>query len=134
MDFVPADFRDLLSDEVPAISYLATTQADGSPVIAAVWFQHDGDDILISSREGTTKHRNMEARPEVALLIQDPQNAYRYLQLRGKVIAFEKEGAHERLDQIAIKYTGKVWSDRTPDPTRVIYRLRPEKANVYPQQ
>ena len=81
---VPFDFVDLLSDETAAMGMLATIQADGSPQVTPIWFDTDGDDLCVNTVEGRVKARNMQNRPMVAMLIVDPENPYRYLQIRGE--------------------------------------------------
>src|SRR5687767_2827596 len=91
----PNDFLDLLRDETKALLYLATTMPDGSPQVSPVWFSTDGEHVLINTNEGRTKDRNMKARPQVAMVIQDPTNQDRYLGIRGEVVGFTREGANE---------------------------------------
>ena len=82
---IPEDFRDLVNDKTKAFLYLATINADGSPQVTPVWFDTDGEFILINTNEGRVKDRNMKARPKVAMTIQDPKDSYRYLGIRGQV-------------------------------------------------
>ena len=77
---VPENFLDLLADETRAFAYLATVMKDGSPQVTPVWFNTDGEYILVNSAKGRVKDRNMRKRPQVALAIADPKNPYRYMQ------------------------------------------------------
>ena len=83
MNLVPESHMDLLKDETVAMAFLATTMPDGSPQVTPLWFNTDGTHILISSAQGRVKDQNMRARPRVALVIEDPATAYRYVQIRG---------------------------------------------------
>ncbi len=85
---------------------LATLMPDYSPQITPVWFNTDGDTILINSAKGRVKDKNMRLRPSVALCIQYPVNPYRCLQLRGRVIDITEKGADAHIDKLAGKYTG----------------------------
>jgi len=132
MKSIPETHRDLLTDEKRAFVFLATTMADGSPQVTPVWFNTDGEHILINTARGRVKDRNMRARPQVALVIQDPNNPYRYLQIRGRVVETSEAGADAHIDALAGKYTG------TPKYTfgklgekRVTYKILPEKVDAH---
>ncbi len=119
----PANFLDLLQDETQAYLYLATIMPDGSPQVTPVWFNTDGDHILVNTNEGRTKDRNMRERPRVALVLQKPSEPYRYLQIRGVVAERSTQGADEHINTLALKYTGKPWNTQ-PNQKRVIYKIK----------
>ena len=121
----PEKFLDLLKDETQAYLYLATIMPDGSPQVTPVWFNTDGEQILINTNEGRTKDRNMRARPKVALIIMNPAEPYRYLQIRGQVIERTTQGADEHINALALKYTCKPWATQ-PNQKRVIYKIKAE--------
>jgi len=89
--YFPEKFLDLLKPETKAYLYLATIMPDGSPQVTPVWFDTDGEHILVNTNEGRIKDRNMKARPKVAMVIQDPRDPFRYLQIRGKVASYTRE-------------------------------------------
>ena len=120
----PTDFLDLLTDETKALLYLATTMPDGSPQLSPVWFSVDSGHVLINTKEGRTKDRNMKARSQVAMVIQDPSDQDRYLGIRGEVVEFSREGADEHINQLSLKYYGKPWTYREGQ-RRIIYRIKP---------
>jgi len=71
----------------------------------------------------------MQADPRVAIEILDPDDPYRYLQIRGKVVEITEEGADAHIDKLAKKYLGKdTYPNRRPDQIRVIYKIRPNSA------
>ena len=125
----PEAFQDLLKDETRAFAYLATVMADGSPQVTPVWFNTDGEYLLVNSARGRVKDRNMRKRPQVALAIADPKNPYRYVQVRGVVVDFIEQGAAEHIDALAKKYTG---ADRYANARddRVIYKIKIQKVNT----
>src|SRR5512134_4202163 len=102
----PEKYLDLLADDTKAFLYLATILSDGSPQVTPVWFNTDGEHILINTAEGRAKDRNMKARPKVAMTIQDPRDPYRYLGVRGEVVSFTTEGADEHINALSLKYRG----------------------------
>jgi PPOX class probable F420-dependent enzyme len=132
MKNIPESHQDLLTNEKKAFVYLATLMKDGSPQVTPVWFNTDGDYILINSAEGRIKDKNMRARPQVALVIADPANAYRYLQIRGRVVKFTLDGAEEHIDTLNMKYHGNPnYPNHKPDQHRVIYKILPEKVDAH---
>jgi PPOX class probable F420-dependent enzyme len=128
---VPESHQDLLTDEKRAFAVLATLMEDGTPQATPVWFDTDGDRIRVNTARGRVKDRNMTARPKVALAITDPDDPYRYLQMRGTVVAATEEGAREHIDRLAKKYIGQdryPWA--RPGEVRVIYTIRPEAVSA----
>lgn len=116
---IPNDFYDLLNKK--ALADLATIMPDGSPQVTPLWFDSDGSCVRINSAKGRQKDRNMRARPQVALSIIDPQNPYRYIQIRGRVSEITEDGADAHIDALSNTYLGKDYPFRTPGETRVTY-------------
>lgn len=67
----------------------------------------------------------MRARPRVALVILDPKDPYRYMQIRGRVVEITEEGALQHINILSLKYERKAWSPRAGE-IRVTYRILPE--------
>jgi len=122
---IPESHRDLLEERARAYAYLATLMPDGSPQVTPVWFDAQRDYILINSAKGRTKDRNMRARPAVALLIADPKDPLRYVQIRGRITDITETGALEHIGRLSMKYRGRTWSP-VEGQARVTYRLLPE--------
>ena len=120
----PEKFLDLLNDENKAYLFLATTMPDGSPQVTPVWFNTDGEHILINSNEGRVKDKNMKARPKVAMAIMDPSTPYRYLQIRGEVVEYIREGADEHINKLSLKYDNEPWTYQQGQK-RIIYKIKP---------
>lgn len=109
-----------------ALASLATIMPDGSPQVTPVWIDYDGTYIWVNTARGRQKDRNMTADPRVALEIRDPDDPYRYLQVRGKVAEITEEGADEHIDKLAQKYLGQErYTNRPPGQVRVIYKILP---------
>lgn len=126
---VPETHKDLLADEKQAFAFLATSMPNGSPQLTALWFNTDGEHILFNTGEDRVKYRNIQRDPRVAVAIYDPENPYRYVQLRGR-IETTTEGADEHTHALSHKYTGEDFNLREGD-RRVIYKMRPEHVFVW---
>lgn len=120
----PEKFLDLLDPKTKAFLYLATVNAKGIPQVTPVWFDTDGEHILINTNEGRAKDRNMKARPDIAMAIQDPNDPYRYLGMRGKVISHTTEGADEHINELSLRYYGRPWTYREGQK-RIIFKIQP---------
>jgi PPOX class probable F420-dependent enzyme len=121
----PEKFLDLLKPETRAFLFLATTMPDGSPQLTPVWFDYDGEHILINTNEGRVKDQNMKERPKVAMVVQDPTDPYRYLGIRGEVVSYTREGGDEHIDMLARRYRGNPWN-YNPDQKRIIFKIKPD--------
>jgi PPOX class probable F420-dependent enzyme len=123
---VPDNFKDLF--EKKAFANLATVMPDGSPQVTPVWFDWDGSHIRVNSAKGRVKDRNMRRTPKVALAILDPDNPYRHLAVRGRVVEMTEQGADDHIDALAKKYLGQDrYPYRRPGEVRVIYVIQPER-------
>jgi PPOX class probable F420-dependent enzyme len=91
----------------PSPCFLSTIMADGSPQVTETWVDTDGEHIIINTVVGFVKVRNVERDPRVAVAIQDPENPFRYIQVRGEVISMTTEGGAESIDALSQKYTGR---------------------------
>jgi PPOX class probable F420-dependent enzyme len=130
MNIIPESHRDLVSDDSKAIAYLATTLSDGAPVIAPVWFGIIDGQIAVFSSEDSLKAKNMRARPQVSVVLQDPDDVYRYLQIRGRYVNSISQGAREFLDTVSRRYIGKDYPESTSDNSLLLL-IQPERINVF---
>jgi PPOX class probable F420-dependent enzyme len=127
-DVIPANYLDLFHKK--AFAHLATLNADGTPQVTPVWIDFDGTHILVNSARGRRKDKNMERNRAVALSIQDPDNPYRYLEVRGHVEEITEEGADQHIDRMAQKYIGvNKYPNRSPGEVRVLYKIKPERTS-----
>lgn len=124
MKQVPETHNDLLEDETKAFAFLATLMPDGTPQVTPVWFNTDGEHLLVNSAKGRVKDKNMRARPEVAVVLMKPGEPYRYVQVRGEVIEVVEEGAAEHMHSLSQKYRGRPYEIPTGE-TRVKYVIKP---------
>lgn len=126
---IPDGYKDILQKK--AFANLATVNPDGTPQVTPVWVDYDGAHIRFNTAKGRLKDKNLRRNPVVALSIQDPDNPYRYLQVRGRVADVTETGADAHIDSLAKKYLGQdKYPYRRPGEVRVIYRITPERVQT----
>ena len=125
MPAIPEQFRDLFESK-KAFANLATVMSDGTPQVTPVWFDLKDGMIRVNTAKGRVKARNMEEGAPVALAVMDPDNPYRYVQVRGRVRRVTEDGAGAHIDSLAKKYIGKdkyPWA--RPGEVRVLFEIEP---------
>lgn len=127
---VPEAFRDLVTAK-RSFAVLATVGRDGAPHATPVWFDFHEGHFRVNSARGRVKDRNMRRNPVVSLVIMDPDNPYRYLAVRGRVVEITEQGADPHIDSLARKYLGQDgYPYRRPGEVRVLYRIAPERVTT----
>ncbi|MBS0577960.1 MAG: PPOX class F420-dependent oxidoreductase [Proteobacteria bacterium] len=125
---IPQSHADLLTKK--AFAHLVTLLPDGRPQSTPVWVDYDGRHVLINTAEGRLKDKNMQRDPRVALSVTDPDNPYRYLEVRGRVVERTKAGAEAHIDALAKRYLGQdKYPWRGDKEQRVIYKVQPERSS-----
>jgi PPOX class probable F420-dependent enzyme len=126
---IPDSHADLLKKK--AFGNLATIMPDGSPQVTPVWVDYDGQYVRFNSAKGRVKDRNVRRDPRVAISILDPENPYRYVEIRGRVVEITEKGADEHINQLSQKYLGQaVYPYRQPGEVRVMYKIAPERVST----
>ncbi len=128
---IPEKFHDLLAPEKKAFAFIATVMPDGSPQVTPVWFDYTGAKIRINTARGRVKANNMAEGKRVAIAIMDPQNPYRYMQIRGPVVRVTEQRADAHIDSLAKKYLGQDrYPFHQPGVVRVIFEIEPASVQV----
>ena len=132
---IPETHRELLVKPVHGV--FSTIMPDGQPQSSIVWVDYDGTYVLINTTLERQKGRNMRANPKVALLVIDPQDGSRWIEVRGNVVEIRREGAEAHADTLTQRYTGKqrFYGDMYPveqkqKKTRVIVTIEPIKVSL----
>lgn len=132
---IPDTHRDLLVE--PLHGVLSTIMPDGQPQSSIVWVDFNGTCVLINTTLERRKGRNMRANPKVALLVIDPKDGSRWIEVRGEVVEIQQEGAEAHADKLTQRYTGKqhFYGDIYPvkqrqKETRVIVKIEPIKVSL----
>ena len=127
---IPAKYLDLLQEKT-TFAHLATIMPDGTPQVTPVWFDYTNGKIRINTARGRVKAKNMKVGSKVALAIVDPENAYRYIGIRGPVISEDEKNADAHIDSLAKKYLNQdKYPFRTPGEQRVTYVIEPASVHV----
>ncbi|MBI3970571.1 MAG: PPOX class F420-dependent oxidoreductase [Chloroflexi bacterium] len=122
---IPESHRDLFDKR--AFAHIATLMPNGTPQVTPMWVMLQDGLVVVNSAKGRQKDRNMRGRRRVALSVQDPDNPYRYIGMRGIVVEITEEGADDVINQLSEKYTGNpVYQGRRPGEVRVTYKIRPD--------
>ena len=125
---IPPKFLDLFSKK--AFASLATLMPDGTPQVTPVWCDLEGKYVLFNSARGRQKDRNVRRDPRVAMYLIDPDNPYRYLEIRGRVVEITEQGADQHIDSLAKKYMGvDKYPLRQPGEVRVTYKVEPQRVS-----
>ena len=124
---IPEKYQDLLNKKTVVV--LGTVMPDGSPQVTPVWFDSVQGEIWVNTATGRQKHLNVQRDPRVALTIIDPDNTYRYVEMRGRVREMTEDGAAAHIDKMAQKYLGQdkyPWSK--PSERRILLKIVIERA------
>lgn len=123
----PEQYLDLFQKK--AFAAFTTLMPDGAPQTTPVWVDYQNGEIWVNSAVGRRKDKNVRRDPRVALAIMDPDNPYRYVEVRGTVVTITGEGADAHIDAMAKKYLGQdSYPFRQPGEQRVLYKIRIDKA------
>jgi PPOX class probable F420-dependent enzyme len=120
------DFTDLLTQK-KAFANLATLMPDHTPQVTPIWIDYRNGKVLVNTAKWRVKARNMQPGSPVALAITDPDNPYRYVQIRGVVAGSHEQGADAHADALAKRYLGQdKYPFRQPGEQRIIFEIEPK--------
>ena len=123
---IPQTLLDLL--EKKGFAHLATVGTDGQLHTSPVWYDWDGEYVLVSHTKERQKYRNVVKDPRVALSILDPENPYRYLEIRGVVEEIVDDPEKTLIHKLAKKYQDlDAYPYDGPGDNRVIFKIKPER-------
>jgi len=123
---IPDSHLDLL--ERPLFGHLAQVRPDGQLQSNPVWFLWDGERLRLTTTSDRQKGRNAAADPRVALSVHDPEQPYRYLEIRGEVEAIEPDPKGDFFDVLAKRY-GLPYDDLPDAPRRVLLVIAPKSVS-----
>jgi len=127
---IPEKYRDLFNKR--AFASLATLMPNGDVQVTPVWVDAENGNVIFNSARGRVKDKNVRRDPRVTLTLIDPDNPYRYLEVRGRVVDITEKGADQHINKLAKKYLGvDKYPYAQPGEVRVLYRVKPEHVHAY---
>jgi PPOX class probable F420-dependent enzyme len=125
----PEGYRDLL--QRPLFAHFATVASDGSPRVNPMWFLWDNAAGVVKLTHTNQRHnyRYVQKNRRVALSIIDPDNGYRYLQLRGEIEHVEPDPTGAFYNTLQQRYRGHTSEVKDKD-VRVVLTIRPTAFKV----
>ncbi|MER6825748.1 PPOX class F420-dependent oxidoreductase [Streptosporangium sp. NPDC000563] len=123
-----AELSDSVREMFDAANFATVTSLneDGSPQASVVWVKTDGNDVVFSTIRGRRKSLNFARDPRTAIVVFDPADPYRYVEVRGTVsLADDPDGA--LIQEMSHKYRGEDWVEEKPEVERLIARIVPER-------
>jgi PPOX class probable F420-dependent enzyme len=133
-DHVPESHRDLLA--APLTAALTTVDAKGRPQSTAVWYLVDDDGLLKGSvTDDRQKYKNLSGNPNCTLLIIDPSNPWRTLEIRAEAeltadpqkTTVSKFAQAYQADEDMLKASGDNRYTVTYRPRRVVVNPPPQQ-------
>jgi PPOX class probable F420-dependent enzyme len=129
MSVIPESHADLL--DALTVANIATVGPKGEPQVNPVWFEWDGQTINLSQNHSKQKYKNLVANPKIAVSILDPENPYRYLEVRGVVSEFVDDEDYVFINRLAQRYTKQEsFGGLQPGERRVIVKVTPERCSA----
>ena len=130
MASIPEKYLDLFGAK-KAFASLATIMPDGSPQVTPIWFDYKDGRVRINTARGRIKARNIKVGTKIAIAVLDPDNPYRYVQVRGTIISETENGADAHIDSLAKKYLGQdKYPFRQAGEVRVMYEVEPKSVQA----
>jgi PPOX class probable F420-dependent enzyme len=107
---------------------VATLMYDGSPQVAPLWVDREGDTIILNTTRSRQRTENLRRDRRIAITIFDHDDPYSNVSIRGRSIEITEEGAEEHIDKMSVKYLGRPYpfQDRTPKDPRILIRVEAE--------
>ncbi|HWX75373.1 MAG TPA: PPOX class F420-dependent oxidoreductase [Solirubrobacteraceae bacterium] len=113
--------------------HVATFNSNGTIHGVPVWVDVQDGLPTVNTAEGRLWARNLERDPRVTLTVQNSDNPYEYVEIRGHVAQRTHDGADEHIDELSKKYLGRSYPNRRPGEQRVIIRIEPEHVHKKPR-
>ena len=132
MKYIPASHLDLIDG--PYTVALSTVMPDGEPQTTPVWCNRKDDCIFINVMKGFRKEKNMRMNPRVSLLVYDPKDPLRNIEIRGYAVEMTEDGAVEHNDELTRLYLGKQDARFFGDavPAELQARYTPVRVKILP--
>jgi PPOX class probable F420-dependent enzyme len=125
---IPDSHADLLTR--PLFGHLATLRPDGTPQVNPMWFTWDGTHLRFTTTTARRKHRNVVRDPRCAMSVNDPEQPYRYLEVRGEVVRIDPDPEALFFGELARRYDLALDGPPGDAADRVVLVVRPGAVSV----
>ena len=140
-DLDPA-YRQLM--DKPFACVMAVVGPDGRPNLTPMWFDYEGDKVLVNVAEQRSKTNWIRNNPEITILIMNPENMYHWMSIK---VTVDREISEDdpadgprvtaQLNKIWQKYVGQGEEYGLRDPAinerRVLFECRVDKIATFGQ-
>ena len=129
MATIPSNYADLLDKKV--FWHVATQGPNGEMQSSPVWAGFTDGQFVFSLTKGRQKYHNLQANPSIAVSGIDPENPYRYLEIRGTVVTIDDDPDNAFIDSMAKKYMDvDAYPFHQPGDERVVVRVEPQRTSA----
>ena len=134
---IPDSHKGLLVNPIHGV--LATMMPNGQPQMSVVWVDFDGTHVSLNSTLERQKGKNMKDKPKVNVLVIDPNNVARFIEVRGEVVEITQKGAIDHANKQTRAYSGgekqqfygDIYPEETKDKeTRAVFKILSTKVNT----
>jgi PPOX class probable F420-dependent enzyme len=115
---IPADLTDLL--ERPLYGSLGTIRPDNTVQVNPMWYEFDGENVRFTHTTFRAKYRNLQRNPSMSLLVTDPDDPRRFLEVRGALAEVIPDPAGTFYVRLAKRYGSASPQPPRDAPDRVI--------------
>lgn len=134
---IPESHIDLFEKPIPVVA--TTIMPDGQPQSTVVWANYDGEFVKLNTAVGRQKDKNLRRDNRITLAIIDPEDPYRWIEVRGKAVEITEEGAKDHIHELARMYTGQPGyyghfapAEREHQEIRLLIKVMPLRVTAYP--
>lgn len=142
ISYLDETYKQLMDKPIAAV--MAVIGGDGRPNLTPMWFDYEGDKVLVNVAEHRKKTGWIRKTPQMTLLLMNPENMYHWLSIK---VTVEREiseddpaegsRATEQLDRIWRKYIGQGDTYQLRDPSfderRVLFECRVDRIATFGQ-
>jgi PPOX class probable F420-dependent enzyme len=116
----------------PNLAVLGTVSPAGRPQVTPVWFLYEHGRILVNTSKGRVKLRNVEANPAVTVTVVDREDPYRYVQIQGTVVEFDRKNGDRDINRLSQRYHGRPYKYPPTDApeNRVSLLIKPLRSHT----
>lgn len=127
---IPDSHKDLF--EKPIYAVVTTVMPDGQPQSTVVWADMVDGNVRFNTARGRQKDKNLQRNPKVTIVLVDPENPFRWIEVRGTSTMTE-DGGRDQIEALSWKYKGQKYyggfNTRTnpEDETRLVVTIHATK-------